>query len=89
MNDQLKTIDEHLDLAVEGRQNVYNLAGTIYHGQEHFTSRVIINHECWFHDGLSTGRDLVLETQGTTMDMTRCRGKKVTVAIYTLKTRGE
>ncbi len=52
MNSRLKIIDEYLVVTVEGVQKTYTLAGAIYHGQGHFTARVIVDREYWFHDGM-------------------------------------
>ncbi|KAK0501942.1 hypothetical protein EDD18DRAFT_1100445 [Armillaria luteobubalina] len=73
INGRLKTVDEKLVVVVDGVQKQYGLSGTIYHGQEHFTARVFVDGRCWFHDGLTTGRELILETQDARLDMTRCR----------------
>jgi len=40
----------------------YSLKGIIYHGQYHFTSRLIDNAGgIWYHDGMTSGRECVYE----------------------------
>ncbi len=84
MNSQLKIIDEYLVVTVEGVQKTYMLAGAIYHGQGHFTARVIVDREYWFHDGMTTGKELIPDTRNARADMTKCRGQILITAVYTL-----
>ncbi|KAJ7664168.1 hypothetical protein B0H17DRAFT_952241 [Mycena rosella] len=63
------------------------LRGIVYGGQAHFTSRFIdINGTIWFHDGISTGRNCVPETNLSSladlMALGRCGAKKAVAVIY-------
>ncbi|EIW61752.1 uncharacterized protein TRAVEDRAFT_117359 [Trametes versicolor FP-101664 SS1] len=57
------SVERSLRLEVNGRVRVWCLRGLIYWGADHFTSRFIDGEgRVWFHDGISTGSQCVLET---------------------------
>ncbi|KAF8233600.1 hypothetical protein L208DRAFT_1265953 [Tricholoma matsutake] len=58
------------------------LQGVIYHGEGHYISQIVVNQQLWYHDGITTGANMVYEglLQPAT-DLMHCRGKD-TVAIY-------
>jgi len=62
----------------------YHLRGVIYHGNNHFTCRVVSPLELvWFHDGLVTGSTMVLDGNlSSQIDLYTCREKSATVAVY-------
>ena len=65
---------------------VLHLRGIIYHGANHFTSRIISPEgNIWFHDGMTTGstceNDGHLKTS-TNKTLSNCRGKKLVLGIY-------
>ena len=65
---------------------VLHLRGIVYHGENHFTSRIISPEgNIWFHDGISTGS--TCEHDGhlkTTTDkaLYKCKGKALVLAVY-------
>ena len=65
---------------------VLYLRGIVYHGENHFTSRIISPEgNIWFHDGMTTGS--TCENDGhlrTTTDrlLYKCKEKQLVLAIY-------
>jgi hypothetical protein len=63
----------------------YSLVGIIYFGQDYFISRIILpDHTVWIHDGIigcQSAFDVIL---GKDIDMSYCRGKIASYAVYTL-----
>jgi hypothetical protein len=65
---------------------VLKLRGIVYHGDSHFTSRIISPEgNIWFHDGMTTGG--TCETDGhleTTKDkqLRNCQSKKLVLVVY-------
>jgi hypothetical protein len=36
------------------------LRGIVYHGNNHFTSRIVsLDNQVWYHDGMTTGRSCI------------------------------
>ncbi|KAJ7681428.1 hypothetical protein B0H17DRAFT_908206, partial [Mycena rosella] len=61
-HDRLR-FDEELAFDCNGSLVRMKLGGIVYGGQVHFTSRFIdINGTIRFHDGISTGRNCIPET---------------------------
>jgi hypothetical protein len=59
------------------------LQGVIYYGEQHYTSCVMINEQIWFHDGTSTGANMVYDGQVLpATDLLHCKGKQANIAIY-------
>ena len=62
------------------------MRGIVYHGENHFTSRIISPEgNIWFHDGISTGS--TCEHDGhlrTTTDraLYKCKGRELVLAVY-------
>ncbi|KAF8958461.1 hypothetical protein BDZ97DRAFT_1668456 [Flammula alnicola] len=84
-------INFSIDVSFNNSQYKYKLAGIIYFGSNHFTSRIITqNGQIWFHDGITTGQQL--EYEGTwdhirdNLNLYRCGGKKAILAFYTRAT---
>lgn len=87
---QVSAIDHILNVLVNGQVSRYQLRGVVYHGADHFTSRIISSTlDVWFHDGISTGSSMVHEgTLAAFGDLTMCDAgvtrRRATVAIYVL-----
>ena len=73
-------LNRQVNLRINGRPLVYQLQAVIYHGNRHFTSRIITTTGVWFHDGIS-GPNMVFE--GNVTDLSVCREMSSCVAIYT------
>ena len=62
------------------------LKGIIYHGENHFTSRIISKDgKIWFNDGITTGGKSIEEGHLSTMsdkDLKKCKDKNFVLAIY-------
>ncbi|KAJ7026390.1 hypothetical protein C8F04DRAFT_966400 [Mycena alexandri] len=55
-------LDAAVHLTVKDTRYRYNLAGVVYHGRNHFTSRIVKpNGKIWYHDGLLTGSKCVTD----------------------------
>ncbi|KAF8337236.1 hypothetical protein F5887DRAFT_890768 [Amanita rubescens] len=56
----------------------------IYFGDSHFVARVISNNDMvWFHDGLTTGHNLIYEGMlNNNLSLNQCSGKNAIAAIY-------
>ena len=60
------------------------LQGIIYYGENHCTSHIIFNRQLWFHDGISTGTNMIYDGQlQSHTSLTHCRRKQACVAFYT------
>ena len=65
---------------------VLHLRGIVYHGENHFTSRIISQDgDMWFHDGMTTGTGC--ENDGhlrITSDkkLYNCKGRQLVLAVY-------
>lgn len=62
------------------------LRGIVYHGSNHFTSRIMSPEgEMWYHDGITTGHNTIMEGwlgEASDNDLHLCRNKRITLAIY-------
>ena len=75
-----------IKVKAENNSSILGLRGTVYHGDNHFTSRFISsNGTIWYHDGITTGRQCVEERN---LCMTnseyfiRCKEKDFVFAVY-------
>ncbi|EPQ51294.1 hypothetical protein GLOTRDRAFT_48993 [Gloeophyllum trabeum ATCC 11539] len=70
---------------MEGHKKHF-LTGMVYHGEYHFNCRFIDKTgTIWYNDGISTGRQCVIEgtLSNTDMtDLTKCKGKDISLVIY-------
>ncbi|KAI0038890.1 hypothetical protein FA95DRAFT_1504938 [Auriscalpium vulgare] len=62
----------------------YRLKGIVYHGDAHFTVRLVTdNGTLWYHDGISTGKSCIEDGKISAInDIYSCRGRKASVLIY-------
>ena len=77
----------HMVQCTTGGQTVtLYLRGIVYHGEHHFTSRIITQEgNIWYHDGIGTGK--ICQNDGTlnaTSDaqLKQCRNRSLVLAIY-------
>jgi hypothetical protein len=76
-------IDDTIYLYKDGVPNKFMLKGIIYHGNDHFISRIVVNQQMtWVHDGVQTGQDTEYEGLLYSLDLMLCRGKEAVAAIY-------
>ena len=79
-------IDHSLEIKISDETHKYDLAGVIYYKLEdqHFVSNIITaDKQLWFHDGLTTGSQLVYS--GSLLScpqLTTCRGGSASAAFY-------
>ena len=69
---------------VNGSCTTYKLRGIVYYLDNHFTLRFVLESGCvWYHDGIATGRQMVLEGMciGDT-DLGTCRSGIAVCAVY-------
>ena len=70
----------------EGEAVILYVKGLIYHGDFHFTSRIIGNDGIiWYHDGMTTGSSC--ENEGdfdkfSSKDLLKCKGKRLSLVVY-------
>lgn len=75
-------ISTHFSLNVNGTLRVYRLAGIVYLGAFHFTSRIVHpDQSVWFHDG-QLGADASFEGWTSTLDLTRRANRVATCLLY-------
>jgi hypothetical protein len=64
----------------------YCLRGIAYIGNGHFVSRIITPEaNVWYHDGIESGRNMVLEPPLPQCDLRVCNGKTPAVYVYVLQ----
>jgi hypothetical protein len=81
--DQKLNIDKEIQIIKDDKSLTFGLKGLIYFGNYHYTSCVVVNNQVWFHDGYSTGIEMIYEGElQHMMDLYTCRRKKAHLAIY-------
>jgi hypothetical protein len=79
-------ISKTLKFEQEGENVVTDVRGLIYHGDFHFTSRIIgIDGNVWYHDSMTTGSSC--ENKGdfdkfSSRNLLKCKGKKLILVVY-------
>lgn len=81
------TTDHQIKLQSDnGESHMLYLRGIVYHGQDHFVSRIITPEgNMWFHDGITTGKHCINDGH---LDVTNsktlrsCQGKILVLAVY-------
>jgi len=82
---QRPIIDSNITINVNGASASYTLRGVIYFGDYHYTSRIVNELGLvWFHDGIATGNSVIYEGNVNDMDISTCRGKLPSAAVYTI-----
>jgi len=78
-----------LEFETENGTKTLDLRGIVYHGQYHFTSRIISSQkQVWYHDGMTTGKTCSYDGQLNDMqdnNLRKCRQRHLTLAIYIQK----
>ncbi|KIM76325.1 hypothetical protein PILCRDRAFT_77918, partial [Piloderma croceum F 1598] len=79
-------VSKTLKFEQKGETVVLDVRGLIYHGDFHFTSRIIGNDGMvWYHDGMTTGSSC--ENEGdfdkfSSRKLLKCKGKKLILVVY-------
>jgi hypothetical protein len=79
-------LNKTLKFEQEGETVVLDVRGLIYHGDFHFTSRIIgTDGIVWYHDGMTTGSGC--ENEGdidklSSRNLLKCKGKKLILVVY-------
>jgi hypothetical protein len=75
-----------LEFISETGTKTLELRGIVYHGQYHFTSRIITaQKQVWYHDGMITGNSCSRDTDLTQLsdhDIRHCKNRNLVLAIY-------
>jgi len=78
-------IDSIITVNINEQIITYILNGVIYFGNYHFTSRIIDKSGLiWFHDGIATGNDVIYEGTPDSIDLTICKQRLASAAIYSI-----
>jgi DNA-directed RNA polymerase subunit M/transcription elongation factor TFIIS len=84
-NSNINTSHE-IRVEVNNQTAVLHLRGIVYHGENHFTSRVISPEgKIWYHDGITTGStcDSDIDLKNTTdANLETCQRKKLVFPVY-------
>jgi len=81
----IQFINHSLMIPINENNFTYKLRGIIYHGESHFTARIITPAGLvWFHDGMTSARMEYDGILSSLDDMCSCRSKSATVAIYAM-----
>ena len=67
-------------------ESSFVLLALCYHGENHYTTRLIQDQDVWYHDGVDTKDELVYEGKMSTLDLTTCRERNICNIVYRLKT---
>jgi hypothetical protein len=80
------TTSHEIRLVVNDETAVLHLRGIVYHGEKHFTCRIISPEgEMWYHDGMTTGNSCATDiglNVSTDAKLKTCKGKRLVLAIY-------
>ena len=75
-----------IKMKIQDEYKVLCLRGIIYHGNNHFCSRIIsVDETIWYHDGITTGNNSIEDGHLSNMnyeDLKTCNGKRLVLAIY-------
>ena len=86
---QISLLESIVITTINGDCTTYKLRGVMYHLDNHFTSRFISESGCvWYHDGILTGRQMVLEGSVCDTDLATCRSGTATCAVYVIPCTG-
>ena len=75
-----------IKLKVNDEYKVLSLRGIIYHGGNHFSSRIISSDgTIWYNDGIETGKNSIEDGHLSTIsyeDLKFCKGKNLVLVVY-------
>ena len=57
-----------------------------YHGDNHYTTRLVQGDDVWYHDGVETRDKLHYEGKLSALDLTTCRDRNICNIVYRLRT---
>ena len=86
MNTRNIKLSKTLKFEQEGEPVILDVRGLIYHGDFHFTSRIIgTDGIVWYHDGMTTGSSC--ENEGyfdkfSSRNLLKYKGKKLILVVY-------
>ena len=82
---QTSLLESMVITTVNGDRTTYKLRGVMYYLDNHFTSRFVSESGCvWYHDGISTGRQMVPEGNIGDTELGTCRSGTATCAVYVI-----
>ena len=87
ISNHLLQLDSIVTVSINNTMTSYKLCGIVYFGHSHYIAHVITeNNMVWFHDGITTGHDLIYEgmLNDNNILLNECKGKKATAAIYVM-----
>lgn len=75
-----------IKIKIQDEYKVLSLRGIIYHGNNHFCSRIIsVDGTIWYNDDMTTGKNSIEDGHLSTMnyeELKTCNGKILVLAIY-------
>jgi hypothetical protein len=79
-------ISHNIKFETDGKFVYLQLRGIIYHGGDHFTSRIIsTDGSIWYHDGMTTGRNCHADGNIKSVgekELRSCRTKNISLIVY-------
>ena len=86
VTDRHVTLSRTVKIQGSARTTTLHLKGLVYHGDFHFTCRIIDESgNIWFHDGMTTGRSTLKEGKFGSVsqpNLKECRNKQLSLVIY-------
>jgi hypothetical protein len=83
INSKNTKLSKTLKFEQEGETVVLDVKGLIYHGDFHFTSRIIgTDGIVWYHDGMTTGENEGDFDKMSSRNLLKCKGKKLILVVY-------
>ncbi len=75
-----------IKIKIENEYKVLFLRGIVYHGENHFCSRIISSDgTIWYNDGIATGKNSIKDSHLSVInykDLQICKEKKFVLAVY-------
>ncbi|KDR80492.1 hypothetical protein GALMADRAFT_1362017 [Galerina marginata CBS 339.88] len=70
----------------DNQMNILSLRGIVYHGENHFSSRIIsLEGKIWYHDGIETGKKSIEDGYLFSIEskaLKTCQEKNLVLAVY-------
>ncbi|KDR82311.1 hypothetical protein GALMADRAFT_58068 [Galerina marginata CBS 339.88] len=71
---------------LNGQTNILSLRGIVYHGENHFSFKIILSEgKVWYHDGIETGKISIEDgnlLNMTSNDLKVYQDKNLVLAVY-------
>jgi hypothetical protein len=80
-------VDHHIKIDNDPSNNLH-LKGIVYHGEFHFTSRIISEDNiAWYNDGRTTGKNCIDDghLKSISKEINTCRNRNIVFAVYAQK----